>query len=246
MNKKYSADTTQEASFGAVEKSSTGKGWKRPFFGVPFWHSSGQFCQTALSSLHHISRRPMSNHYETLQISVGTKHLVGFRKKEFSKSRGIGCAPEHTTAREGRADRSWQNVFQTCLDFVVYSCLTILNITAGATKWCQHNNSYILQPAGITHIHSSKDGGARAATNKKKSAEAVLHSPFASFTNRMRTSPTEDAAEKSLELLPHAGSCHLSERTVAFRPNNFCLSWECCCCSCPATQHLLSSRRHSS
>lgn len=74
-------------------------------------------------------------------------------------------------------------MLQTCLDFVVCSCLTILNITAGATKWCQHNNSYILQPAGITHIHSSKDGGARAATKKKRGCFAftfrVLHKPHA-------------------------------------------------------------------
>lgn len=178
MNKKDSADTTQEAGFGAVEKSSRGKDWKRPFFFfVPFWHSSGQFCQNSLvlTSPH----QPETNEESLQDLANFGVHWPprGFPKKEFSKSRGIGSAPEHAAAREGRADRSWQNVFQTCLDFVVCSCLTILNITAGATKWCQHNNSYILQPAGITHIHSSKDGGARAATNnnnKKKKTQRLF------------------------------------------------------------------------
>lgn len=116
----------------------------------------------------------------------------------------------------GLADRGWQ----TCIDSVVYSCLTILNITTGTTKWCEEHNPYILQPRDNTDSYIK---GWRGRAAKKHRLVCiylyVLQKQYAYQPNwrSHRKFIWISDPHKELSVLRHAGTfCHISFVLGAF------------------------------
>lgn len=119
-------------------------------------------------------------------------------------------------------------MFQTCIDFLVCSCLTIHNITTSTKKSCEENNPYILQPWAHTGLHTSKAGSERLP----KITEAVLHSPLRPSKAVRLPARLKMPQKSNWEFSPTQGATihQTMIGTVAFCPTTFDSFSEVVCC----------------